>query len=119
VKACFLGVSRSGQPDLVSVMAAFIWISPKLSTALIPIFLTPQKTQKNHPEQHFWPNLFLGRWLNGLSWCLRMNSADYEVVGWECPWGQGDRFAWGEKVGRFDIRGGRTHPIVIVSAADA
>jgi hypothetical protein len=26
----------------------------------------------------FGPNLFLGRWLKGVSWCLRKNSADYE-----------------------------------------
>ena len=38
-----------------------------LSTALMIAFLTPQYTQKNHCGQHFWPNLFLGRWLKGES----------------------------------------------------
>ena len=48
---------------------------------------TAQKTQRNHSGQQFRPNLFLGRWRKGLSWCLRSNSADYEVVGWQCPRG--------------------------------
>jgi hypothetical protein len=42
-------------------------ISSNSSMVLIETFLTPQKTQKNHSGQHFWPNLFLGRWLKGLA----------------------------------------------------
>jgi len=30
--------------------------SSKSSTALVHVFLTPQKTQKNHSGQQFWPN---------------------------------------------------------------
>jgi hypothetical protein len=41
-----------------------------LSTARYPTSLTPFNPQKNQSGQHFWPNLFLGRWLKGLSWCF-------------------------------------------------
>jgi hypothetical protein len=40
---------------------------PKSAAALNHTDLTPQKTQKNHSGQQFWPNLFLGRWLKGLA----------------------------------------------------
>ena len=43
-------------------------LSTKSSTVYFLAPLTPQIPQKNHSGQHFWPNLFLGRWLKGLSW---------------------------------------------------
>jgi hypothetical protein len=47
-----------------------VWLSAKSSIAFNPTFLTPQNPQKNPSGQHFWPNLFLGRWLKRLSWCF-------------------------------------------------
>jgi len=47
----------------------------KSSTALFCTFLT---LQNNHTGQHAWPDLFLGRWLKGVSWCSRKNSDDDE-----------------------------------------
>jgi hypothetical protein len=38
-------------------------------------------------SMEFWSNLFLGRWLNGLSRCWRRNSDDYDGLNWECPRG--------------------------------
>ena len=38
-------------------------LSAKSSTALISTAVTPRNPQKNYSGQHFWPNLFLGRWL--------------------------------------------------------
>jgi hypothetical protein len=35
--------------------------------SIILAALSPQKPQKNHTGQRFWPNLFLGRWLKGLA----------------------------------------------------
>ena len=39
----------------------------KVVAALVHTALTPQNPEKNHAGQHFWPNLFLGRWLKGLA----------------------------------------------------
>jgi len=61
----------------------------KMPAALFHAPLTSQNPEKNHSEQHFWPNLFLGRWFKGLSWFLQDNRANYEAVGWECPRGSG------------------------------
>ena len=38
-----------------------------MSAALVPTLLTPQNSCENHFEQHFWPNLFLGSWLKGIT----------------------------------------------------
>jgi hypothetical protein len=38
-------------------------------------------------SKKFWPNLFLERWLKGVSWCLRRNPAGFGGVGLECPRG--------------------------------
>lgn len=40
-------------------------------------------------SKKFWPSLFRGRWLKQVSLCLRRNSHDYEVSGWDCPRGLG------------------------------
>jgi len=37
------------------------------SAVIVHSFLIPQKPQRNHFVQQSWPNLFLGRWLEGLS----------------------------------------------------
>ena len=60
-------------------------LSSNSSTAAIAASLAPHNPQKNQTGQHFWLNLFLGRWLKVLFWCLRRNSGDYQAVGWECP----------------------------------
>ena len=46
-------------------------LSAKSLAAPVHTFLTPRNPQENHAGQHFWPNLFLGRWLKGGSWCFR------------------------------------------------
>jgi hypothetical protein len=43
-------------------------LAAESSTPFNPTPLTPRNPQENHTGQHFWPNLFLGRWLKGLSW---------------------------------------------------
>jgi hypothetical protein len=40
----------------------------ELSAVFIDTTPTPQIMQETHAGQPFWPNLFLGRWLKGLSW---------------------------------------------------
>ena len=43
-------------------------LSARASTAVIPTSQTPRNSQENHSGQHFWPNLFLGRWLKVLAY---------------------------------------------------
>ena len=71
------------------VNACIDWMSAKSSTAHIATSLTPQNPQENHTGQHFWPNLFLGRWLKGLafqkfkksmSYCARQSLVKGEVM---------------------------------------
>ena len=67
-------ISCAGSGRQLLAVAAFAnGLSPKTSTDLIPTSVTPRNPQKNHSGQHFWPNLFLGRWLKGLS--VRSNSS--------------------------------------------
>jgi hypothetical protein len=42
-------------------------VSTKMRAVLVHTSLTLQNPQTNHAGQHFWPNLFLGRWLKGLA----------------------------------------------------
>jgi hypothetical protein len=42
-------------------------MSAKSLTTFNPTSLTPQNPKKNQSGQRFWPNLFLGRWLKGLT----------------------------------------------------
>ena len=75
----------------------------KSSTALIYSSPTPRNLQNNRAGQHFWPDLFLGRWLTGVSRCLREISADHEAVGWECPRGSVGWVCVGEESGSLEF----------------
>jgi len=59
------------------------WPSPESTTASIHAGPMPPNWQEQLAGQQSGQNIFLGRWLKGVSGCLRRISADYEVVGVE------------------------------------
>jgi hypothetical protein len=63
------GDSPSGATAVSRMAARECGVEPsaKLPPALIPTSATPQNPQRNCAGQHFWPNLFLGRWLRRLA----------------------------------------------------